>query len=756
MIGHMSFKMCCSLLCFSAMVIPFASLKSVDLECTLSDGEANEGIDYTDQLLVVASSNDLNESQDGQEESQDDKSDPQADVLNDASKAVPSVGTSEQTLFQKKESQQTQNCSSQVHTMRVGVRHIEGGGIGYNKGYTTIEGFFAPGRETSLIMPFVDLRGHVFDDGKMAANAGTGLRKMWGERIYGINSYYDYRNTHRRHYNQVSLGLETLGSRWDFRINGYLPVGKKMSSAYRSRFNHFSGHSMYISSRYEFAMKGLDAEAGIHFGHTRNFDFYAAAGPYYFIGELGNHAWGGKARLSFSFKDYITIEVSDSYDQVFKNNFQGQITFSYPFGPKLKSKKQGRSCSFARSLEHRMVQPVGREEIVVVNRHRKNSVAIDPNTGKPYVFWFVNNLSSSSGTFESPFSTLMAAQLASSPSDVIYVYPGDGTTTGLATITLQDQQKLLGTGITQRLATTFGTISVPAHSATLPLIGGGLAGSYIVCANGNEISGIASTIPAGAIGSTRIVNSVGVTDALIQNNVFTMNIATSVELTNCDGSIIVRNNAFNYDSLGVNSASGVVISSSIDTQGEFLIANNVFTGQNFVESCAIEWGQIQSFRNITITNNLFSRIAGAGGTKSVISGFFGTDGFYGEGTVTLSNNTVSQCGSSGSSARGIFAIPVQSGTLVVNLTNNVWTDTQGPFPAFTMSHSGAAVSQVNISHNVADFFANQTVAMCPGGVTLYGAYILNVFSTNPANFSAMIGGGNVGQFVMSNVNLISD
>jgi hypothetical protein len=57
-------------------------------------------------------------------------------------------------------------------------RHIEGGGIGYNHGYTTFEAFLAPGPESFRVMPFVDLRGHVFNDGKMAANAGLQMRGL--------------------------------------------------------------------------------------------------------------------------------------------------------------------------------------------------------------------------------------------------------------------------------------------------------------------------------------------------------------------------------------------------------------------------------------------------------------------------------------------------------------------------------------------------------------------------------------------------
>jgi hypothetical protein len=112
-----------------------------------------------------------------------------------------------------------EECPTEYQYMRAALKHIEGGGIGYNKGYTTLEAFIASDPDWWSVTPFLDLRGHVFDNGKFAANGGIGLRSILGSRVYGINSYYDYRNTRRKGYNQIGLGLETLGELWDLRFN---------------------------------------------------------------------------------------------------------------------------------------------------------------------------------------------------------------------------------------------------------------------------------------------------------------------------------------------------------------------------------------------------------------------------------------------------------------------------------------------------------------------------------------------------------
>jgi hypothetical protein len=63
--------------------------------------------------------------------------------------------------------------------------------------------------------------------------------------------------------------------------------------------------------------------------------------------------------------------------------------------------------------------------------------------------WYVNNQASAggNGTSSAPYDTLAAAATASSAGDTIYVFEGDGTSTGYnAGITLKDNQLLLGQG----------------------------------------------------------------------------------------------------------------------------------------------------------------------------------------------------------------------------------------------------------------------------------------------------------------------
>ena len=105
--------------------------------------------------------------------------------------------------------QSSEECCLGERPQRITVRHIDPTGIGYNKGYTTAEGFFSGNWWEDWVL-FLDARGHVFNDGKPAVNAGIGSRYVTESRIWGLNAYYDYRKTHKQHYNQVGFGAESL------------------------------------------------------------------------------------------------------------------------------------------------------------------------------------------------------------------------------------------------------------------------------------------------------------------------------------------------------------------------------------------------------------------------------------------------------------------------------------------------------------------------------------------------------------------
>jgi trimeric autotransporter adhesin len=448
--------------------------------------------------------------------------------------------------------------------MRVEVRHIESKGIGYNQGYTTLAGFFSHVCDNNWV-PFLDLRGHIFDDGKFAANAGLGARYI-ASQIWGFNAYYDYRNTGRQHYNQVALGLECLGKIWDYRINGYVPVGDKRSPYYQSRFDYYKGNSVILSRKYQFAMTGANAEAGLHVNSIRNVPLYFALGPYYLTGA-GATAWGGQLRASINFfHDHVELEGNTSYDHFFKWIGQGQISLNFPFGPRKPIKQnKPRSCASELALHNRAVQDVARFEIIPVGTGRKRSIGIDPATGQPYFVVFVNNTSHSSGTYESPYPTLALAEANSGPNNIIYVFPGDGTTAGMdAGITLNGGQKLWGSGTTQQLITTVGSISIPALTSTSPQMTN-TAGDGVTLANNNEVSGLIITRAF-----NNGITGTAVDGIVIKNNIIFGSMASGINLTENGSSATIT-----LDNLSVlNNVNGITLTAASNANVNISVTNS--------------------------------------------------------------------------------------------------------------------------------------------------------------------------------------
>jgi hypothetical protein len=405
-------------------------------------------------------------------------------------------------------------CATDLHVMHASVRHTENKGVGYIDGYTTLEWFGIYDHDPQF-MPFLDFRGHVFNDGKFAANLGIGERTLLPsiDHLFGLYATYDMRQeNHGLHINQVGVGLELLGSRMEYRVNGYFPFGHHESHKYRHRFSRFEGNSVVLQYKQKHVMAGTDAEIGVHMTQSTRHDVYLGVGPYYFIAD-DSSLWGGKARLLWRYKDYISLEGSYSYDHVFKNIGQGTIAFSYPFGKKLKKKKE--ECTARENLAFaRAAFAPHRFEIPVVHTKTHHHKAINPVTGQPQGVLFVNNTSHSAGTFESPFPTLAQAENASSPNDIIYVFPGDGTTTGMnAGIVLQDGQMLFGSGMPQYLETTVGRIKIPAFSQTAPRISS--VGDCVTLGNGNEVAGFFITTDSSAV----ISGPLHTNGANIHNNV---------------------------------------------------------------------------------------------------------------------------------------------------------------------------------------------------------------------------------------------
>lgn len=215
-------------------------------------------------------------------------------------------------------------CKLSIHPLRLGIRHIEGGGVGYDKGYSSIDLFWTPYSLQDALL-FLDVRGHRFTNGRSAANMGMGFRypHLASSFAFGANFFYDYRRNNTHHFNQLVIGCEALGRLWNFRVNGHLPIGSK------------DCHS-HIKEKSKRSLWGMDAEAEARLYSHDFVKLFLAAGPYYYKGKHSRNAFGGKVRLSGRFLGLGYLGGIASYDTLFRFNFQGEIGLTFA----LESKRQ--------------------------------------------------------------------------------------------------------------------------------------------------------------------------------------------------------------------------------------------------------------------------------------------------------------------------------------------------------------------------------------------------------------------------------
>lgn len=484
---------------------------------------------------------------------------------------------------------------------RMNASHIEARGIGYDEGYTSLEGFFTGG--TDKFIPFFDMRAHVFNDGKWASNIGLGSRYIIHPARYmlGTNFYYDYRHTKFFHYNQIGLGLEAFLSRWELRANGYLPIGKKfrISREVEGSFIGFSGHNIVLhencTQKLETAMRGFNAEIGAHlFEPTASYDLFVGAGPYYFNASRGRTTWGGKVRMKAEIARHLYVEASYSYDHVFRSRLQGTVTFSFPFGSK-KCYRTQKATGFQDNLMYwRAVQPVERQEIIVTKKHTSNCTgnraAIDPATGEPIYIVFGDNQASlvgADGTVEHPYPHFSSAdgpgnvEDNSAPGNVLYIFAGDGTAFGMdqGNFQMKDGQRLLGSALAHTFRSTDGLITVPAQTTLIPHIATTATTSsdaVVLLANRNEISGfdIAALTPMSLAVGVVAPPGPPLNNTNINHNNFTGGTA-GIALFMMGGTVDITDNTSSFH----DATNGLGFVVQAQPGSSILIANNVVSDE---------------------------------------------------------------------------------------------------------------------------------------------------------------------------------
>lgn len=203
------------------------------------------------------------------------------------------------------------------------LKHREAKGIGYDQGYTSVDVMASP-IDFPHFYPYLNVRGHVFNDGRFASNLGIALRYLSSKQdwIWGGNVFYDYRSAKIFSGQQLGAGLELFFGDIAMRVNGYLPIGVvKRKEAMRAQV----------------ALANIQGEIGTKLFSMQNFQLRGALGVYYLTGRAFNHqtfgkAWGSQLRLTGVIYKWVEAGVETTYDHIFNFTFQGYLALKIPLG----------------------------------------------------------------------------------------------------------------------------------------------------------------------------------------------------------------------------------------------------------------------------------------------------------------------------------------------------------------------------------------------------------------------------------------
>ncbi len=170
---------------------------------------------------------------------------------------------------------------------------------------------------------------NVLDHAPWTGSLGIGSRKIYGNRLLGAYVLGDYSGTSGGfNYWDVSPGVEMLGKVWDFRANGYFPIGKHSWSKedWADKFGvydyvKYTGHNEYDrwAAMNQEIVSGGDVEIGRKLFKQKNTLVKAYLGSYYFDMKENKDIIGARARITFQPSQFITFSINDTYDRQYHN-----------------------------------------------------------------------------------------------------------------------------------------------------------------------------------------------------------------------------------------------------------------------------------------------------------------------------------------------------------------------------------------------------------------------------------------------------
>ena len=301
---------------------------------------------------------------------------------------------------------------------------------------------------------FTDLRGFYTNEDEIGGSTGIGARHYFPrlDTVFGGSFWYDMDASRNGvQFDQVGVSFEMF-TRWlDVRANWYSPHGQKrrdISTQFVVGSEHFVGNNLAFntSTTTAAAMEGVDMMFTIPVASqwAQRLNMEVSAGWYHFQARdtALERIWGWKARVDGDlFEKLFHTFLEFSSDNLYDQNVVFGLDVNYWNGQESRPR-------LGTSQFNRIAQWTRRNRNVVTNTQtvlNPDQLAINPNTGNPYVFAHIRNVPPPSplpnpvfgagdGSILNPYKYIPEAFTGTPGADVYYVHADsvyDPTTLGL-------------------------------------------------------------------------------------------------------------------------------------------------------------------------------------------------------------------------------------------------------------------------------------------------------------------------------------
>jgi len=534
--------------------------------------------------------------------------------------SFPAIAQTLETDTPEPESAPLTETGSAVDLMiplRLGVEHSTSGG-GFD-GVTQFEGFIPlrqdPGQNITFFVP----RFLLDNDGNIGGSLLLGHRfySQSRNRIFGGYVAFDSRETHHNTFHQLGLGLESLGETWDFRINGYIPLGDSRQLADERRFDTgfdissgFEENLLVLSSRreqqinrlYEASLFGLDAEAGVKLAEwdNGNGDLRAFGGVYFYDAVGTDSTLGWRLRLEARPTQNSRVGLALQNDDIFGTNVVLSTGLTWP-----RVRSRG-PITEVEDVPARLGETIVRIPAIPIDTQQESETIVDqsieplmnPEEEQPYRFVHVTlgRQGQGDGTFENPFGTVEEAleDARSDGNNIVYV--DGGNSPDIPAFTIPDRVRVLSQGPVQLLAgLPFpGFPEAPARLPFSPVVDydDGILVRLPLSGDGNfpriQDAGAVDLVGMGdrtVLSGFRITNAIGnavvanqVENVEIRDNTITNPGERGIFLNQVTGSVVLFDNTITGSQGSSGSGQGILIRNSTDGDVEVTIRGHQIAG----------------------------------------------------------------------------------------------------------------------------------------------------------------------------------